>query len=138
MDEGTIRWATVSEKASEDDDDGYLMVGLAEQPDGAGGSLVITLAFGFDEQDRAQGMDTYCLSIAGGITQYGGVTAWGLRGHELVILLDQKTSDVFGAAGGYRLHLELDHASIQGLEEGLTRVLVGTPRDDGVCAAAPP
>lgn len=138
MEETTIRRATFSEE-DDDDDDGYFVVGLAEQADGGGGgSLVITLGFEHDDQDCALGMDTYCLSTDDGVTHYGGVKGWGLRARELAIQLDQETSALFGVDGGWRLHLDVDDASVRSLEEGLTRVLVGVPRDDNLANVESP
>lgn len=136
MKEGTIRVVTASEEDAEYED-GYFQLGLADQPEGDGDvAIVLTRSFEFDEQDRAQGMDTYCLIMPDQMTRYGGIASWGLNDRVLVLRLDEEASKFFDADGGYRLNLQLDHASLRKLEEGLARVLVNVPRSDGTIDTA--
>ena len=69
---------------------------FAEREDGGGGRLEIQRALSFDEQDRAEGMDTYCLCISSGATHYGGVLSWKLTPGVLELTLSPEAAAELG------------------------------------------
>jgi hypothetical protein len=79
-------------------DENYRMLGLAESADGEGRVLMVQRALEVDDQDREQGMDTYCLVDETELTHYGGVTATALDDGVLRIALDDEAAQVFGRA----------------------------------------
>jgi hypothetical protein len=82
----------------------------------------------FTEQDVKLGWDTYCICYdPGQRASYGGIHSWGLKDRKLVVRFDAGESDRFD------LH-EVDEDAVKKLEAGLTRVLVGVPRDDELAA----
>jgi hypothetical protein len=95
---------------------------LYERPDGTGERLELQRALVFDDQDRATGMDTYCISISSGASQYGGVRSWSLEGPILIIHLDDEASEILEVEGGFRLHVDVPPAAFEGLVHGLERV----------------
>lgn len=96
---------------------------FAQELDGGGTRLEIQRALSFDEQDRKNGQDTYCLCTEGGVTHYGGVTSWVLSKDSLEIRLDAKASTVFGVEEGFAVALPRDRPAR--LKDDLERALVG-------------
>lgn len=107
--------------------DGCLVVGLAEEKDGGGRSLLFQRWLGGDlagdRQDRLLGMDTYCISNESGATVYGGVSSWGLEGDVLVLCLSTESAEALRLGRECRFRLLVDRQSIARLVEGLSRVL---------------
>ncbi|NOK14031.1 Imm10 family immunity protein [Corallococcus exercitus] len=97
---------------------------LAERHDGTGMRLEIQKALSFDDQDRASGMDTYCLCTESGACHYGGVTRWMVGENSIEVLLDDKASSALGVDGGF--HVEVSGQYLPTLREALQRLL-GTP-----------
>jgi hypothetical protein len=94
---------------------------LAEEPDGEGMRLEIQRAFSFDGQDRALGMDTYCLCTETGACHYGGVTRWVIHESSVEILLDARASSVLDVDGGFRVEVPAKY--LPTLQEALPRLL---------------
>lgn len=94
---------------------------LAEHADGTGMRLEIQRALEFDEQDRATGMDTYCLCTERGATHYGGVVSWRLEHDVLEVLLDEQASAEL-ETNGFRVGLSLERDTHAVLRAGLVRV----------------
>lgn len=66
-------------------EDGYEGVYFEDED---GNTLGIERADEFDEQDVAEGMDTYCVVLGTGQSVYGGVDSWEVDrpGHGLLVL----------------------------------------------------
>ena len=98
------------------------VVCLAEDQDGLGRRLELQLALSFDEQDRRNGMDTYCLSNESGASHYGGVQTWALTNGVLTLDLVPAASNALGVSG-YQVELRVPQPEILKISEGLRRVL---------------
>lgn len=119
-----MREAFVAMAASADtfEDLNAFVVCLAEDRDGAGRRVELQRALSFDEQDRRNGMDTYCLSNESGASHYGGVQAWTLKNGVLTLDLDPAASNALGVSG-YEVELRGAQSEIRRISEGLRRVL---------------
>ena len=95
---------------------------LAEDDDGGGRRLEIQRSLAPDEQDRALGMDTYCLLDESGATHYGGIGAWRLGGGRLEIELTPSATSVLGT-DGYRLTLPTAAGVPETVGKGLAALL---------------
>ncbi len=69
---------------------------MAEEPEGGGKRVEIQKALSFDEQDRENGQDTYCVSTETGVAHYGGIAHWTLGTTELKLVFDPAAASVFG------------------------------------------
>jgi hypothetical protein len=101
------------------------VVVFAENADGSGERLEVSRALVEDEQSRALGLDTYCLSTEAGATCYGGVASWSLSAGTLEILLDATAAETLGVEGGLRIELNVGREAQEAAKAGLTRVLEG-------------
>ena len=99
-------------------DDETFVVGLTEDDEGAGRALVFMVSLAFDEQDRALGMDTYCVSNEVGATVYGGVASCVLE-----LTFEPSAAETLVVHEECRFPLQLDEQSIAHLRRGLRRVL---------------
>ncbi len=99
------------------------VVAMGEQPDGSGQGLIFQLGLAPDEQDRALGMDTYCVCNEAGATVYGGVTSCILEGDLLRLSFTPEAAESLAVGEECRLQLQVDRQSIKRLREGLRRVL---------------
>ena len=104
-------------------EDNTLVVGLSEDQEGRGQTLLFQVAYSFDEQDRALGMDTYAVSNEAGETVYGGVTSCILEGNILTVRFDPEAAATLEMDEECRYRLLVDRQSIIRLAEGLRRVL---------------
>lgn len=96
---------------------------LAEGEDSSGWNLVFERALAFTEADRKAGQDTYCITNESGVAVYGGVTSWAIRGGELKLALDERTSGELGLASDLTVALACPPASIDELSAALTEIL---------------
>jgi len=80
-----------------DDDLGVELVVIAERADGSGQRLEFQRSLHPDEQDRALGLDPYCVVRDGGATHYGGVSDWRIADGSLVLTLDREAEASLGA-----------------------------------------
>jgi hypothetical protein len=101
---------------------GAYMLGISENPDGSGWSLIFQLADEFDEQDEALGMATYCIATPDGRTHYGGVESCELLEDELHLALSPRAARTLGLQEHLRLPVILDDRSRATLLDGLTQV----------------
>ncbi len=101
--------------------EGAVGVILAEEESGEGARVELQRATSFDEQDRALGQDTYCLSLHTGASVYGGVTRWLLAPRRLKLELSEKAADVLEL--DTELTIEFDAEQRADLEEWLPKVL---------------
>lgn len=103
--------------------EGVIGVLAAEEETGEGARVELQRATSFDEQDRAAGMDTYCVSLHAGASFYGGVGSWELGVGHLVLGLSKEAMEVLGLEGA--LVIEFDPKKTKDLEVWLPRVLKG-------------
>ena len=100
-----------------------LLAAVAVRPDGSGFGLQLSRAATWDAQDRALGMDTYCISTSEGPTHYGGV----VRASPGPGLLDLDLIDDAAAALGvpvrFRLRLVVDARKATDFNSGVMRLL---------------
>jgi Immunity protein 10 len=126
----TVRLVGESEP---EDENGVYTLGVADSVDPSlpGDHVEFQRAEHFDEQDVRLGWSTYCIITHGGDdTHYGGALSWGMNGRMVVIRLDEEASANLEIDGGFCFDLcELDDGSVRKLESGLSRILVGVPRD---------
>lgn len=94
---------------------------LAEHADGTGERLELQRAITFDEQDRALGQDTYCLTTSDGATRYGGVRSHDLADGRLQIQLDDDAAATLGV-DGFVIQLN-PSVNTTSLHEAIRRVL---------------
>jgi hypothetical protein len=79
--------------ASTWDDERLTGVTLAEREDSSGWSIVFERALAPTEKDREAGQDTYCITTRAGNSVCGGVIRWAIEGNQLVLTLDERTSE---------------------------------------------
>jgi hypothetical protein len=108
-------------------EENVVVVGLAEYPAGGGRNLIFQRSIEFDDQDRALGMDTYCLTVETGAIYYGGVTGCVLDGALLTIGLEVEASIALGVGVECELHLLVGPDVIARLADRLRMVLGGGP-----------
>jgi hypothetical protein len=99
------------------------IVGLAEDADGEGASLVLSVIV--EPEGGEQDSDTYYLGTAGGASAYGGVLACVLEGDKLELLLSPATAAALGLCERYCLQLAVDGAAKRELAAGLRRIFAG-------------
>lgn len=98
------------------------VVCLAEEPDGSGRRLELQRALSFDEQDRRNGMDTYCLSTESGASHYGGVRSWRLTRGLLTLELDARAEKALGASA-FEVKLQIFQPKMEKILADLRHVL---------------
>jgi len=99
------------------------VVGLAENLDGSGKSLLLSTTLTvFDDQDRALDEGTYSISTEWGATTYGGLTGCVRRSDVLTLTFDTDAAETLGIGCECRLQLHVDDQSIAALQQGLRRV----------------
>jgi hypothetical protein len=79
----------------------------------------------FDEQDRALGMDTYCLCTHTGATHYGGVTGWSVKDGVLRVELDADAALELEVDRALAIELCMSTEEIEAVTAGIERVLTG-------------
>ena len=116
-------------EAHPDGDYPFLMAGLSEYADGSGRGLTFQCGLSEpDEQDRALGMDSYCVSNELGLTEYGGVREVSLRNRTLRVVLDPNAAAGLGLDDAViEVELEVDDESVSQLRDGLRRILTYGP-----------
>lgn len=101
--------------------EGVIGVIVAEEESGEGARVELQRATSFDDQDRALGQDTYCLSLHTGACVYGGVTRWLLVPGRLKLELSKEASDALEL--DTELTIEFGAQQPADLEEWLPKVL---------------
>jgi immunity protein 10 of polymorphic toxin system len=99
------------------------VLGIYEQPDGSGRSIVLDIAHAFSEQDRAYGQDTYSLSLESGATDYAAIVRCEVSGDILTLTLNPDSAGRLGLPPVLRLSLSLDAAARDDLVSGLREIL---------------
>lgn len=101
--------------------EGIIGVLAAEEESGDGARVEIQRATSFDDQDRALGQDTYCLSLHTGASVYGGIEGWLLAPGRLKLELSREASEALEV--GTDLTIEFDAKATADLAEWLSKVL---------------
>ena len=94
---------------------------LAERRDGRGARLEIQRSIVFDVQDKARGMETYCVSTEDGASHYGGIVSWSVDEELLTIVLDAPAAEELGFSG-FSVGLSTSNESRQLLRSGLQKI----------------
>jgi Immunity protein 10 len=110
---------------------GVDIVGLAEHRDGTGLSLVFQRALTFDEQDRAMGTDTFCVSDEWGATVYGGVS-YTMDGATLKLELSPEATAALRLPPRLELRLNVDEHVLQEVGEALAESFARLPDQPGI------
>ena len=136
-DERDEAWVPVAlEDAGEDDDEVYV-IGLRQSADDSESwSLMFMECYDSeDEQEIAQGMDTYCLVVdPGQATAYGGVLECELTSNRLRLLLSDETAQSLRIPTQLDFALALQEDQLAMVRRGLGRVLTsGRPDAVPVC-----
>jgi len=105
--------------------DGVLSVMFAEDTTGDGVCLGFQRAATFDEQDRALGMDTYCVTLGTGEAVYGGVDGWSLAAGLLRLRLSAEAAEVLDLQRD--VLIEFDASLATNPREWLVKVLQMPP-----------
>jgi hypothetical protein len=124
MDEHTHDGFTAQRVAAEEwpETDAFI-VAFGENADGAGQYLAFqTRLAAYDDQDVAQGVDTYCLVNDMGACVYGGVAAYQFTRRALILQLDERASQVLGVGQRYIVGLQTDEDEWEAVRAGLERV----------------
>jgi hypothetical protein len=100
------------------------VIDAADREDGSGEALLLMVSLSsYDEQDRALGQDTYCISTAQGATIYGGLTRCVLQFDSLTLGFEPEAAHALEVPLDIILPLRVDPADIRILYDGLRRVL---------------
>jgi len=136
-DERDEAWVPVAlEDAGEDDDEVYVLGLRQSAEDPESWSLTFMGCYDSeDEQEIAQGMDTYCLVVdPGQATAYGGVLECELTRDRLRLLLSDDTARSLGIPTQLDFALALREEQLAMVRRGLARVLTsGRPDAVPVC-----
>ncbi|MEM6291851.1 MAG: Imm10 family immunity protein [Myxococcota bacterium] len=101
--------------------EGVVGVIVAEEESGDGARVELQRATRFDDQDRALGQDTYCLSLHTGASVYGGVVRWTPTPGSLELVLSQEAANA--PELDTELTIEFDAERSTDLEKWLPKVL---------------
>jgi hypothetical protein len=113
---------TVAKVTIDDNRDAYV-VGLFEQQDGGGSYLLLMCAAAEpSDQDRLNGLDTYCLVDQEESVHYGGIISAELAGAVLTLAFDAGTAEELGFDGPNALVLDVPESEAARLAAGLRRV----------------
>jgi len=111
---------TATAGAAEMIHDTFLIV-MAETTDG-GTRIEFQRGLTFDSQDKASGMDTYCLCTEKG-THYGGVLGWSVSENRLRLRLDAAAAKALRLGSDVSIALEMPSQTIDVITAGIERVL---------------
>lgn len=117
------RWQIDHVAVEEQADVNTFVVGLAQSPLETGRSLLLQRSLKTDEQDRALGMDRYCICTSNGATHYGGVLHVALTERLLELEIDEGAIVDLDLPWRLELELRADAATVERLRTGLRRVL---------------
>ncbi len=95
---------------------------LADRSEAPTEWLEIQQSLEFDAQDEDLGLDTYCLVISAGASQYGGITACKLDDDKLKIVLSSAAARDIGLDQHLEFDLSAAKAEIAGLRNALGRI----------------
>jgi hypothetical protein len=114
------------------DEDGILSVGVAEQSDGSGRTLVLQ---GVDPTSPSTELlepeEGYCVIVDGEATVYGGLAAVGLRDGRLQITFTPRGARTLHLPTKVTITLDVDDTSIEELGAGIRRVIAYGAGADG-------
>lgn len=101
--------------------EGVIGVIATEGKLGEGARVELLRATSFDDQDRALGQGTYCLSLHTGATVYGGVVRWSLASGRLELELTKEASDALRVDTEVTISFKAQHMA--DLRQWLPKVL---------------
>ena len=101
--------------------DDTFVVMLAESPHGDV-RIEIQRGLAFDAQDKALGMDTYCLCTEAG-THYGGVESWRVDEGSLQMILDEAAAKALRLDCLVSITLQMPDQTIDLIAAGIERAL---------------
>ncbi len=99
------------------------MAAVAEEADGSGFALHFLRARQFDDSDRAQGLDTYCVATNEGNTAYGAVSHWERGPRHLDVDLHPEAARTLFVPERFRLLLRADRTSNERFLKGISTIL---------------
>lgn len=111
-----------------DDELNAFIVVLAEERDGSGDGVELQIALSFDEQDVSLGMDTHCLVLESGATQYGCIRLCTLDGSTLIFDLHAASAAKLGISEQLTVELEVDVDALQRVVRGIVTLFGLDPR----------
>jgi hypothetical protein len=80
-----------------DDLEDYLLLGFADDPNEPENYLMLQRAYEFDDQDKANGMATYCVERNGqGWSTYGGIAQVELGSTSIIFRFDRTGKEALG------------------------------------------
>jgi hypothetical protein len=77
----------------------------------SGDTIEVQRAHHFDDEDRALGMDTYCI-VRGGATIYGGLTAYSFTPRALRISLTDDAASVLDLDPSFDVDMDADSLAV--------------------------
>ena len=81
-----------------------------------------------DQQDIALGYDSYCITLAGGATDYGGLQSIELEPHRLQLELSPEFLEILGEVDPtVEFELDLTEEDLGILLVGIETIVAGTP-----------
>jgi len=83
----------------------------------------------FDDQDRAVGMDTYCVCMPWGATHYGGIGSWREHDGVLEISFTEEAAKALGMGLRFQVEMRMGPGLADAVVEGMRRI-VGFAGDD--------
>ncbi|WP_051450890.1 Imm10 family immunity protein [Actinospica robiniae] len=112
-------------KITIDDNRDAFVVGLFEQEDGSGSYLLLMCAAADpSDQDRATGLDTYCLVDQDESVHYGGIVSAELSGAVLTLGFDDALAEELEFIDPSTLVLDVPGSDAARLAAGLRRVFM--------------
>src|SRR5829696_9724689 len=100
------------------------VLAMAEDVDGSGHRIELQRSLKFDDQDRALGLDTYCVCLASGASHYGGIRSCVLNGRRLSIEFTEEASTELSIEPSIDIILRVDEDAVAQVRDGLRRIFV--------------
>ena len=94
------------------------LIALADEVESPAQSLELQRSLELDEQDNANGMDTYCIVTATGATHYGGILSCTMTENTLTLDFSREAETDLGLRG-YEITLNLPASDKALLRSGL-------------------
>lgn len=106
------------------EENGILTVGVAEQPDGTGRTLLLQgVNPASSSADLLHPDEGYCVIIDAGPTVYGGLTAIGIHDGVLKLRLVPSAARTLQLPTEVTITLDVDHTAVSALRTGIRRVI---------------
>jgi hypothetical protein len=112
------------------DDLDVTVLGVTDDSDGDGHSVIFQRSSTFTDQDRELGQDTFAVTTETGAIAYGGLESYDVGDDALVLEFEPAAADDLGLPTSTRVELALSRHDLDELRAGLAEVV------DGDAAAA--